>query len=84
VDPAKAKAAKTEQDRKVLEYQKQRAESGAPSAQYDLGMRYLDGDGVEKDPELGRKWLEAAAKNGNSQAAKKLEQFKPTLAPPKL
>jgi hypothetical protein len=83
VDPAKAKAAKAEQDQKVIEFQKQRAASGSASAQYDLGVRYLDGDGVEKNPELARKWLEASAKNGNRQAAKKLESLKAAPIPPK-
>ena len=71
--PEKTKEQKEELVRKTIEFQKKRAEAGAPTAQYDLGMRYLNGDGVEKDLDLAKKWLSAAATNGNSQAAKKLE-----------
>ena len=47
VDPEKAKAAKEEALRKTVEFQKKRAEEGSESAQYELGVRYLKGDGVE-------------------------------------
>ncbi|MBI2927031.1 MAG: sel1 repeat family protein [Verrucomicrobia bacterium] len=76
VDPAKAAEAKAEQVKKTVEFQKKRAEQGSPSAQYDLGLRYAYGDGVEQDYELGKKWFGEAAKNGNKQAAAKLEEFK--------
>ena len=61
---------------KTIEFQKKRAEAGAPTAQYDLGIRYLNGDGVEKNPELAKKWLHSAATNGNTQAVKKLGELK--------
>lgn len=32
--------------RKLLEFQERRAEEGSAAAQYDLGMRYLKGEGV--------------------------------------
>jgi TPR repeat protein len=73
--PEKTKEQKEEMLRKTIEFQKKRAETGAPTAQYDLGMRYLNGDGVEKNSELAEKWLRASATNGNSQAAKKLEEL---------
>ncbi len=72
VIPEKTKAQKDEMVRKTIAFQKKQAEAGAPTAQYDLGVRYLNGDGVEKDSELARKWLNASATNGNTQAAKKL------------
>lgn len=74
--PEKTKEQKEETLRKTIEFQKKRAEAGAPSAQYDLGVRYLEGDGVKKNLELAQKWLNAAATNGNSQAIKKLEALK--------
>jgi len=78
-DPEKVKAAKEETLRKTVEFQKKRAEEGSESAQYELGMRYLKGEGVEKDEATGRKWLEQSAKNGFSPAATKLEDLdKPT------
>lgn len=75
VVPAKTKEQKAELVRKTVEFQKKRAEAGAPTAQYDLAMRYLTGDGVEKDPKLARKWLQTASTNGNNQAVKKLAEL---------
>jgi hypothetical protein len=76
VAPEKTQEEKDAILRKTIEFQKQRAEAGSPSSQYDLGMRYLTGDGLEKDPDLAKKWLTAASTNGNSQATKKLEEIK--------
>jgi TPR repeat protein len=74
-DPQKAAAEKEAQLRKVIEFQQQRAEKGSPTAQYDLGMRYLTGDGLEADLQLAKKWLQAAAKQGHKMAAKRLEEI---------
>lgn len=74
-DPRKAAAEKDERLRKVIEFQKQRAEKGSPTSQYDLGMRYLTGDGLEPDLPLAKKWLGAAAKQGHKMAAKRLEEI---------
>ncbi|MEP6663444.1 MAG: hypothetical protein ABJC04_07235 [Verrucomicrobiota bacterium] len=74
--PVKTKEQMEEALKKTVEFQKQRANAGAPTAQYDLGMRYLTGDGVEKNLDLAKKWLNASATNGNSQAAKKLDELK--------
>lgn len=76
IDPAKAEAAKAATDKKRLEFQTKKAEAGADYAQYDLGIRYLNGDGVEKNVDTGKKWLEKAAKNGHSGAKKKLQELK--------
>lgn len=62
-----------ETERKVLEFQIYQAARGSGYAQYELGSRYLEGRGVEKDPIKGREWLEKAAKNGNKDAINKLE-----------
>lgn len=63
---------KDELDRRVVAFQKQRAQEGSPSAQYELGLRYLKGQGVEKDLPTARKWLTLAADAGNAEAQKKL------------
>ncbi|MBI2929249.1 MAG: sel1 repeat family protein [Verrucomicrobia bacterium] len=76
VDPAKAAAAKEEQVRKTVEFQKKRAEQGSPLAQYDLGLRYLKGDGVTQSLDLAKHWFARAATNGNSMAARRLEELK--------
>ena len=75
VVPGKTDKEKEELVRKTVEYQKQRAEEGSATSQYDLGMRYLKGDGVEKDLELARKWLTKSAEGGNSQAKEKLSDL---------
>jgi TPR repeat protein len=60
---------------KVLKFQQDQAANGSPSAQYDLGMRYLRGDGVEKDETLARQWLEKSAAQDNAQAKAALQQY---------
>ncbi len=75
VDPEKEKAKKEEVLKKTIEFQKKRAAEGSPSAQYDLGMRYLTGDGLERNEELARKWLEESAKNDYLRAKAKLEEL---------
>jgi len=72
--PAPVQAARVDPDReqRVINFQRQNAISGNPSAQYDLGMRYLKGDGLEKDLEQARHWLSLAAKAGNGRAKKQL------------
>ncbi len=70
--------------RKTVEFQKQRAEAGSDTAQYDLAVRYLKGEGVQRDLERARRWLEKSAKAGNSLAAKKLKELPaPENPPPK-
>lgn len=59
--------------RKVVESQMRRATNGSAQAQYDLGLRYLSGDGVDKDEAKGREWLEKSAQGGNKEAARKLQ-----------
>ena len=73
--PEKTPEQKAQLLQKTIEFQKKRAAAGAPTAQYDLGMRYLNGDGLEKNPELAQKWLQAAATNGNTQATKELQEL---------
>lgn len=82
VDPAKVAAQKQKTESDLIKYHRQRAEAGSESAQYELGMRYLAGNGVEKNEKLGREWLEKAAKQGNPKAVKKLEELGPAPAEP--
>lgn len=51
----------------IKQYLKQ-AEAGHRKAQYRLGMMYLRGEGVERNHELGMRWLHTAAKRGDSEA----------------
>ncbi len=68
--------AKQETLRKTIEFQKKRAAEGSPSAQYELGLRYLKGDGVDKDEAAGMKLLEESAKQDYKLAKKKIEELK--------
>jgi len=74
--PADAEKAKQETLRKTIEFQKKRAAEGSPSAQYELGLRYLKGDGVDKDEDAGMKLLEESAKQDYTLAKKKIEELK--------
>ena len=76
IDPAKVQEGKDEVEKSRLEFQKKKAEAGSPFAQYDMGIRYLTGDGVEKNVDTAKKLLASSSKGGNSAATKKLEELK--------
>ncbi len=44
------------------------AEAGDPTAQRELGRRYLEGDGVAPDAAAARRWLEEASVSGDAEA----------------
>ena len=69
------KEEKAEIDRRVLAWQLKRANEGYAVSQYDLGMRYLNGDGVEQDHEKAKRWFAEAAQNGNNQAYERLRNY---------
>jgi TPR repeat protein len=73
--PPATDAEKAEAEKKLLNYQKMRAEAGSDNAQYEMGMRYLTGKGVEQDETQAKAWFEKAAKQGNTLATKKLEEI---------
>jgi TPR repeat protein len=77
VAPAYPKATvdKAELTRRVLEWQKQKAAEGSFVAQYDLGVRYSTGDGVERDLTKARYWLDLSAKQQYAPAIEKLKQL---------
>ena len=56
-----------------FEVEMQDAEKGDATAQYMLGRRYLYGDGISKDEQQARRWLNAAAAQGNPDAQAKLQ-----------
>ena len=43
------------------------ADQGNAEGQYNLGVRYLQGEGVAKDATEGVKWFRMAAEQGNSE-----------------
>jgi hypothetical protein len=44
------------------------AQNGSSDAAYELGIRYINGDDVEKDTDLGRYMIRQAAEQGNPKA----------------
>lgn len=73
--PSGPYVAKEERERKVVEFQKKRAAEGSAVFQYDLGIRYLNGQGVEKDEVLAREWLAKSAAQGHLPAQRKLREL---------
>lgn len=65
---ARALAAIEKKNAALLAWQKERAERGEASAQYELGMRYLNGEGVTNNPALAHEWLSKAAAQGHAKA----------------
>ena len=78
---AKVKAQNDAATKRTVEFQRKRAEAGATSAQYDLGMRHLTGDGVEKNLAEARKWFNAAAKQDHVWSKKKLAELEADYGP---
>ena len=78
-EAAKARIQKDKNDQKQLDFYKRRAEEGSDHAQYELGLRYLAGRGTPPNEKLGREWLAKAAKQGHTQATKKLAELGPEI-----
>jgi TPR repeat protein len=74
-DAAKSAVQKQETTKRTVDFLKKRAETGSASAQFDLGKRYLVGDGVETNRVEARKWFEAAAKQEHEGAIARLKQM---------
>ena|SRR6266404_8637486 len=66
---------KAEVQKRIVAFQKQRAREGSDSAQFQLAMRYLKGEGVEKDSARARQWLALSAGQGNAEARRKLAEL---------
>ena len=91
VSPAKIEAQKpappqTEEKRKLqagrarlnhnaLMWQLERAQAGSPTAMRSIGMRYLTGDGLEKNDAKAREWLKKGADGGDTAAQKELARL---------
>ena len=60
---------------RVVAYQHQQASNGYPSFQFELGKRYLVGDGVETNRSLAIHWLKSACTNGSSEATNLLSKL---------
>ena len=73
----KVKADKSKNEVKQFEFYKRRAEEGSDDAQFQLGLRYLEGKGTDPSEKLAREWLAKSAKQGHGQAKKKLDELGP-------
>jgi hypothetical protein len=67
-DYAKAIAHPTQAEFRDLESLKRAAENDDANAQFELGMCFANGDGVEQKPRTAVKWFERSAKWGHPEA----------------
>ena len=74
---ARIKAERERLNRNALNWQQERAAAGSATAQRSMAMRYLTGDGVEKDEARGMDLLRKAAAGGDSAAQKELAKREP-------
>lgn len=61
---------------KAISYYLEMAETGYPSAQYAIGMKYFLGDGVPEDRNKSEKWLSEAKKQGHEDAKFQLRNMR--------
>jgi TPR repeat protein len=59
----------------VLKFHRELADAGDPYGEYKMGLRYLKGDGVEKDEKVGRDFLKQAAAHGFQDAVDALAKL---------
>lgn len=53
----------------------EQSDSGKPASQFSMGLRFLNGDGVEKDLEVAAKWILKAAKQKHHEAEAKIGEM---------
>jgi hypothetical protein len=75
VHQSAAKQKLHEADRRLLAFQMQQATNGNPSFQYELGLRYLSGNGVQGNTNEALRWLREAARRGYKPAEEKLKNI---------
>jgi len=74
---AQAVTAKSQADARVLAFHQELAAKGDAYGEYKMGLRYLNGDGVDKDPQKARDLLGKAAAQGNKDASDELAKLPP-------
>jgi Sel1 repeat len=70
--------AKTQADARVLAFHQELAAKGDAYGEYKMGVRYLNGDGVDKDVAKARDMLSKAAAQGNKDASDELAKIPPS------
>jgi TPR repeat protein len=74
-----SKATPTEVESKVVQFHTAKAHAGNMTSQYELGMRYQRGDGVEQNDEHAADWLSRSADQGHTRAKKELASLQAQL-----
>ena len=67
--------AKAEVEQRALKYYQQKADQGYGFAQYELGLLYLNGKGVETNREQAVQWFRAACTNEHFGASNQLRKM---------
>ena len=62
---------------RVLKSHQELADQGDRYGEYRMGLRYRDGDGVPKDLDKAREWLQKSADQGDTDAATELAKLSP-------
>jgi Sel1 repeat len=75
LDPEAEAKRKAELAARTLTWHREQAEQGSAYGQYQMGMHYLNGDGVPKDLQRARDWFLKSAKQGNDDAYQKLKNL---------
>jgi len=70
-----SEAEKTALMERTILSQKKRAEEGSVISQYDLGVRYLEGDGVHQNKQKALHWLRRSAAGNYTPAKNKLAKL---------
>ena len=60
---------------KAAKYYLKAANLGHPQAMFNVGVMYLNGEGVTKNPQQGINWLQKAAQNGEPNAIAVLQKL---------
>jgi hypothetical protein len=63
----------------AIKWYRKAADQGDALAQYNLGMRYKEGDGLPLDPVEAYKWLSLAAAQKITDATAALDELKRTM-----
>ena len=71
----KLQAGRARLNHNALMWQLERAQAGSATAMRSIGMRYLTGDGLEKDEVKAREWLKKGAAGGDTAAQKELTRL---------
>lgn len=72
--PVADPAALAERERKTVEFLKKNAVGNMPEMQFDLGVRYMEGRGADRDYNESLHWFRMAGTNGHKQVAAKIAQ----------